>query len=85
MKYTISRYPNENTITLQSIGHVIGEPAKNIKVNDFLMWNFGCKSQVIAIVKETKNFIEITEKSESGYVGNRKIKKQRIICILKNQ
>jgi hypothetical protein len=41
MKYTKLKTETKNSIRLQSIGLVQGEPAENIKVGDVLMWNFG--------------------------------------------
>ena len=40
-KYTLVKHPQKNTRQLQGIGNVVGEEAKNIKVGDVLMWNFG--------------------------------------------
>ena len=82
MKYELSRHATSQTIQLQSIGHVIGEPAKNIKKGDFLMWNFGSQSEVLEIIKETKSFVTIKVKS-GDYIGERKFGKERLVCILK--
>lgn len=82
MKYEILNANSPNAIRLQSIGWVLGTPARDVKKNDFLMWNFGEKEQIIEVVKETKLFIEVVCKSSSGYIGNRKLKKDRLVCIL---
>lgn len=81
--YTVYSQPNEKTVTLQSVGHVLGEAAMNVKVGDVLMWNFGGTSEVLDVKEVSKQFIEVTEKSKSGYVGNRRMKKTRLVVILK--
>jgi len=83
MKYQLSNTPTNETITLQSVGHVIGEPANNLKVGDFTMWNFGSVEEVIEIVKYTASQLVVKVKSASGYIGERRLKKDRLIVILK--
>ncbi len=84
MKYALVNQYTKNAMRLQGVGVVLGTPAKEIKKGDFLMWNFGYKSQVIEIVKETEKTITIKEKTcESNYIGERKLSKSRLVCILK--
>lgn len=85
MNYATKQRPDKDTITLQSIGHVVGEPAINVKQGDILMWNFGHTENVLSIVGETKSFITILSESNSGYKGERRLKKDRLVCILKNK
>lgn len=82
MKYQIATRPNENTLTLQSIGHVIGTPAQEIQPGDFLMWNFGEISEITEIVKTTAKMIVVKEKSKSGNIYERKFSKNRLVCRL---
>lgn len=83
MKYQRSSTPTNQTLSLQGVGHVIGEPATNIKIGNMLMWNFHAKESVLDIVSETKAFMKI--KVQSGdYIGIRTIKKSRLVCILKD-
>lgn len=84
MKYQLSRVATGQTLQLQSIGHVIGQPAENIKLNDSLMWNFGEIETVIEVLEPTKAFVVIKCRSKSGYEGVRKLKKSRLVCILKD-
>ncbi|WP_114752278.1 hypothetical protein [Pleomorphovibrio marinus] len=83
MKYQVSNTAQANTIQLQSVGHVIGEPSINVKPGNVLMWNFGETEKVIEITGETPSFIKILIESKSGFRGERKLKKSRLVCILK--
>lgn len=87
--YTLKDRPDKDTIQLQSIGHVVGEPARNIKAGDTLMWNFGHTENVLSIVRETNSFVIILTEYRSGLgvlnKGERKLKKDRLVCILKNK
>lgn len=83
MKYQKSQSPSSKTITLQSVGHVIANFASEIKVGDSLMWNFGSVSKVTNITKQTDKTVWIEETTESGYVGVRRMAKNRKVCILK--
>jgi hypothetical protein len=48
------------------------------------MWNLGSKGEVLEIVKETPKTITIKEKQVgASYVGERKMTKSRLVCILK--
>lgn len=82
MKYTLKKYPGSDTISLQGVGHVIGRPAVEVKAGDILMWNFGEKESVLSVLSETAHFVTIQMQSRSGYVGTRKLKKDRLVCIL---
>lgn len=83
MKYQLSRVATSQTLQLQSIGHVVGEPAENIKLNDSLMWNFGEIETVVEVLQPTKAFVSVKVKSKCGTIGTRKLKKSRLVCILK--
>lgn len=84
MKYQVRQSAAADTLQLQSIGHVIGQPAANVKVGNVLMWNFGQTSTVLEIVKTTPSFIVVKTESKGGYVGERKLKKSRLVCILQD-
>lgn len=81
MKYTRVSQSHENAMRLQSIGFVLGTPAKEIKKGSNLMWNFGTVSQVIDIIKETEKTITISTSYE-GKTYERKLLKTRLVCIL---
>lgn len=84
MKYQTRPAAASDTLQLQSVGHVVGQPAENIKAGAFLMWNFGAVEEVLEVVKSTSASIVIRIKSRSGYVGERRLMKKRLVCILSN-
>ncbi len=84
MTYATVNKSNPNSMTLQSIGNVLGTPAANIKQGDSLMWNFGFVEFVNAIVKETEKMIVVSITTKSGFIGERKLSKTRLVCILNN-
>lgn len=84
MKYTRVNETETNAMRLQSIGYVLGTPAGEIKESDILMWNFGSKSEVLEILNETPKTITIKEKQVGGsFIGERKMTKSRLVCILR--
>jgi|TARA_R110002167_G_scaffold239503_1_gene444606 hypothetical protein len=82
MKYQLVNQATKNAMRLQSIGFVLGTQAKEVKVGDSLMWNFGSKSNVLEIVKETAKTIIFKTVGENGYIGERRLKKDRLVCKL---
>lgn len=71
------------TIRLQGLGVYVANLASEIRVGSILMWNFGQKSEVISINKESEKCIWITERSiESGYQAERRLMKGRAVCIV---
>ena len=84
MKYTLVNKTATNAMRLQSIGNVLGTPASEIKKGDILMWKFGSKGEVLEIINETPKTKTIKEKQVgASYVGERKMTKSRLVCILK--
>jgi len=70
------------TIRLQGIGWHEAKPARQIKPGDVLVWNYGSKSSVLRIVKETPAQIIIRERyHESGREYNRRLGKDRLVAI----
>jgi hypothetical protein len=69
------------TIQLQSIGKRKATEAKNIKVGDTLIWNFGYTTKVLEIVKETAHTIIIRSINESGKIHDRRLGKERLVAI----
>ena len=69
------------TLRLQGIGIVKGTPAGEIRIGTVLIWNYGERSTVTDIVKETKKTIVINEVSDSGYKGQRRLSKTRLVAI----
>jgi hypothetical protein len=69
------------TIRLQQLGTFKANEAKEIKIGDTLVWNFGETSEVTEIVKETEKSIFIKEKSKSGKIYERRFSKDRAVLI----
>lgn len=82
MTYQLVNEGTKNSMRLQQIGIVQGTPAGEIKKGDFLMWNWGAKSQVTKIVKESEKSIWIEETYDSGKTFQRRFSKTRLVCIL---
>lgn len=55
--------------------------AKDIKVGDTLVWNYGYTSSVRKIVKETPKQIVINELCEDGNLYERRLGKSRLVGI----
>lgn len=83
MKYQIVKEGSENSMRLQSIGIVLGTPAGELKKGDTLMWNFGYKSNIESIVKETAKTIVVSVNC-GGKLYERKLNKTRLVCKLTN-
>jgi len=82
MRYTLVNESTPNAMRLQSIGNVLGTPAKEIKKGDSLMWNFGGVEVVSDIIKETEKTLVISVLYK-GNLYERKLAKKRLVCILK--
>ena len=46
-----------DTIHLQGIGRVRAKKAKDFKVGEKFLWNYGSRSKILKILKETKTQI----------------------------
>jgi len=67
-------------VHLQSVGLVKAKPASEFRVGEFMGWNFGSVSEVVAIREISKCFIEIDE-SLNGKIYQRRLKKDRLVAI----
>jgi hypothetical protein len=68
------------TTHLQGLGSQNAKPAREIKIGDTLIWNFGCTSKVIGILKETKTQIIIKTQTDSGEY-ERRLGKDRLVAV----
>lgn len=68
------------TIRLQGVGEKPAVPASTLKVGDVTIWNYGCKETITEILKETKASILFAIKCDSGYVGTRRLRKNRLVA-----
>ena len=66
---------------LQGMGMVDAILAKDIKVGDILVWNYGYTSSVRQILKETKTQIVIQTLCGDGNVYERRLSKNRLVGI----
>lgn len=73
-----------NTIKLQGIsGQQKGTPAKDLKVGNVIIWNYGFKSEVVEIIQsKTGKTITLMLKSlESGNINPRKMGSDRLVVV----
>ena len=78
----------ENTVKLQGIsGYQKGTKAKDLKIGDIIVWNFGYKSEVAEITpSKTGKTINFMLKSfESGNIASRKMGAERLVVVEKQQ
>lgn len=68
------------TIHLQGIGEKEAVAARELKVGDTLMWNFGYTSTIIEILKETAKSITIKTKNKDNYIGTRRLFKTTLVA-----
>jgi hypothetical protein len=70
---------------LQGIGIVKGTPAKEIRIGDRLMWNFGGTTIVKSVeLSKTGKTLSIVEE-DRGKDYSRKLGAERLVCILDDQ
>ena len=66
-------------IRLIEVGVVKGTPARNIKVGDKLMWNYGSVTPVKAIKNVSAKFLEFSL-LDKGKVYKRRLAKHRLVA-----
>jgi len=69
-----------STIKLQGIGSTTAKMAKELKIGDITVWNFGSTAKVLAIVSETAKFITFKIEESTG-VYTRRLKKNRLVGV----
>lgn len=69
-----------STISLQSIGTVSAKPAQDFKVGEVILWNFGSKAKILAVVSQTAKFITFQIEESTG-VYSRRLKKDRLVGV----
>jgi len=75
-------------IRLQQMGMVEAKPAQEFQIGEVMGWNFGARSEVLGIVKETNSFItfKISGCGRYGEIDKsvtyeRRLKKTRLVAI----
>lgn len=77
-----------NTVKLQGIsGQQPAIPTKELKVGDFIIWNFGYKSEVVEIIpsKTGKTITFMLKSFESGNINPRKMGADRLVVAERKQ
>ena len=72
-----------NTMRLQGVGMVEGTEAREIKVGDFLMWNFGGMCEVMSVNHKSAKTVEIVERYE-GKDYDRTMRSGRMVHIVRD-
>lgn len=73
-----------NTVKLQGIhGQQPAIPTKELRVGDFIIWNFGYKSEVVEIIpsKTGKTITFMLKSLESGNINARKMGADRLVVV----
>jgi hypothetical protein len=68
------------TIQLQSYGHAPAKAAGELKEGDITIWNFGVKSEVSAIIRETEKCVWVAFHGKCVPVI-RKFLKTRLVAV----
>ena len=72
------------TIHLQGIGEKPAITAKELKIGDVTIWNYGFTETIIGILKQTKKSIVFQIKSNNtDYIGQRRIYKNTLVAKMK--
>ena len=72
------------TIHLQGIGEKPAIPAKELKIGDVTIWNYGFTETIIGILKQTTKSIVFQIKSNNtDYIGQRRIYKNTLVARMK--
>lgn len=77
-----------NTVKLQGIhGQQQGTPTKDLRVGDYIIWNFGYKSEVVEIIpsKTGKTITFMLKSLESGNIIPRKMGADRLVVVERKQ
>lgn len=76
------------TVKLQGIhGEKDGTQAKNLKIGDVIIWNYGYKSEVMEILpsKTGKTITFMLKSFESGNITHRKMGAERLVVVEEKQ
>ena len=72
------------TIHLQGIGEKPAIPAKELKIGDVTIWNYGFTETIIGILKQTTKSIVFQIKSNNtDYIGQRRLYKNTLVAKMK--
>lgn len=72
------------TIHLQGIGEKPAILAKELKIGDVTIWNYGFTETIIGILKQTQKSIVFQIKSNNtDYIGQRRLYKNTLVAKMK--
>lgn len=72
------------TIHLQGIGEKPAIFAKELKIGDVTIWNYGFTETIIGILKQTQKSIVFQIKSNNtDYIGQRRLYKNTLVAKMK--
>lgn len=71
----------EKTVHLLGYGRADAKMGNEFKIGEKMLWNYGSKSLITGILKETKSFITFILLCSDGIKYERRIKKDRLIAI----
>ena len=77
-----------NTVKLQGIyGQQEGTAAKNLKIGDVIVWNYGYKSEVVEIIpsKTGKTITFMLKSHQDGEIRSRRMGTETLIVLEKKQ
>jgi hypothetical protein len=74
------QFMSQITIHLQAIGDLPGTLARDLKVGDRLMWNYGYVYTIAAIEDASAKFLRVTERAEDGREYTRRLRKDRAVA-----
>ena len=73
------------TIHLQGIGEKPAILAKELKIGDVTIWNYGFTETIIGILKQTPKSIVFQIKSNNtDYIGQRRLYKNTLVAKMKH-
>lgn len=68
------------TTHLQGIGRVQAKPAREIKIGDVLVWNYGYTSRVLGIEPSKTGKTLVVKIEQNGRLYERKMKADRLVA-----
>ena len=71
----------EQTVQLQVIGHVRAKAAKDFKVGEYSVWNYGGTSKILCPKIQTKTQLVFITETPDGRKWERRLKKERLVGI----
>lgn len=81
--HTQQKTPLTGRVHLQSYGFADAVKAMALEPGDVMIWNWGQTSEVVSVDSVSAHYLTITEKTKTGYQGERRFKKDRLVGVVK--